>query len=887
MRTMKNTSSGVLVLLALAGMRPVLAQADARALLTRAVVIEEEERDVARAAVEYRKVVATATDANLRAEAGVRLGTALLAMGKKDEARAVLEPLAAAGGTLGERARLLLQDQQQDDPVFAARVREALALTRRVSDLGAQELSFLGRGVVPYLMQALRAGEPDPTTGQARPIERSFLAAAVKVMCQLGGPTVADGLRELAMHSDVVVRRTCAETFDQNVAADLLPAAQEFLADADASVRLTAIRRLRDRIESGVLVRLMCDSDRGVRDYAFHLAPSRNWRTEAEDVRNAFLTAARAELGQEAPVASIALAVAATGVDATAEGRAVALALLRHPAVKLEQTQSWNAIDLPVNAHTDDLVATAEALAARDDRERLSRLSSHFVAHASRKWDRSVLPQALRLWRLGAFADGAKWLLRVLQPVDVPVVLANLDIAPTDVLEWLAKQALPGSAWKAIAAALEGRRAGGDQEAYWLAAALLRTRADEAVPLVAAIATETRRYSWVARLLAEQPEPTPAMHEAMLALLAKDFGEDDRNVQDGRNRLFVALAKSGREDAIQPLANAYALGLGDTTSNGNGIAFFRTESGRAVPGAFAGKVVDACLATGSEQAFTHAMQLAGPQDQAAPEVYAALCKHAVAAPSKYLINLITWLLRRSEVDPIAARTLYLGALQSGSPDAFQAAAQRDVPGAVPSEAIPLLAARAREEGNHHAIRTLGRSGDATQAPLLRDLVRHDNRNVRLVAAGALAKLQGGDAIDALLPLADDPDHLVRKAFVEVASQLLDRRCAPALLKVLRDEVPENRELAQKALEAIEFFHTQTARWQRILSDANLDAPTAAEALVKQATTGKDKTIRLAAIASLGTLKVPETLPVLIQLMQDADAEIAAAARAAIAKINGQ
>ncbi len=44
-------------------------------------------------------------------------------------------------------------------------------------------------------------------------------------------------------------------------------------------------------------------------------------------------------------------------------------------------------------------------------------------------------------------------------------------------------------------------------------------------------------------------------------------------------------------------------------------------------------------------------------------------------------------------------------------------------------------------------------------------------------------------------------------------------------------------------------------------------------------------IRVAAIASLGTLGVPETLPFLIELMEDGDAEVAAAASAAVQRIN--
>lgn len=889
---MKNTTTSCgLVLLALAGMRPVLAQAEARAQLARAVVIEEEERDVARAVAEYRKVVAAATDAGLRAEAGVHLGTALLAMGKKDEARAVLEPLAAAGGTLGERARTLLQDQQQDDPVFAARVREALALTRRLPDQGANELGFLGRGVVPHLMQALRVGESDPLAGQPRPVERSFLAAAVKVLCKLGGPQAAEGLRELAKHSDVVVRRTCAEQLDDELAQDLAPAAHAFLADADASVRLAAAGRLQWRIDTDALAKLMQDADANVREFAHAHAAARSGPNPPVEPPPAMLAAARAELARPEPVRSLVGFVRLLG--GTAEGRSIWLTLMRHPRALKGDLQLPLGVTFAPNAHADEVVETAAAVEARGDRDGL-RMLSRLVHPASGTWDRSVLPQALRLARLGAFEGCGQWLARVAKAEDMPAILAHLDVLDLrgDAGKWLLQQSLPAAAWKDVAAALEARRGHDDQDVYPLVALLLRSRADEAVPAALSIATEARRFGWVCKLFAEQEAPTPAMVDGMVALIGRETGEGQL-FATARNDLFLALAPRGKDEHLPALARAYVRGLNASYVRGETLRGLqcvvpKSAQARAVPVGFAARLVEACLATLVEAAFLDALEMIQRAGNTTPDVHAALCRYALAAPTAELRQgLVSSLLRGAEGDAEAARALYVAALRSEDEAVSRQAVGMVPRGGVPADAVPLLVARARDRADGDAIRALGRSGDAQQAPLLRQLLQHADFHVRWSALGALADLQGTDAVDALLPLASDPDHNVRQQFTEVAARLLDRRLAPGLLEVLRDEVPLNRESAQKALEAIEFFHTQTARWQRILSDANLDAPSAAEALVKQATTGKDKTIRLAAIASLGTLKVPETLPVLIQLMQDADAEIAAAARAAVAKINGQ
>ena len=69
-------------------------------------------------------------------------------------------------------------------------------------------------------------------------------------------------------------------------------------------------------------------------------------------------------------------------------------------------------------------------------------------------------------------------------------------------------------------------------------------------------------------------------------------------------------------------------------------------------------------------------------------------------------------------------------------------------------------------------------------------------------------------------------------------------------------------------------------WKRIMDGTGLESSNAAEALVKQVRESKDKDVRLTAIESLGTLAVPETLPILIQLMTDLDPEISKAAKAA-------
>ncbi|HGY90674.1 MAG TPA: HEAT repeat domain-containing protein, partial [Planctomycetes bacterium] len=84
-----------------------------------------------------------------------------------------------------------------------------------------------------------------------------------------------------------------------------------------------------------------------------------------------------------------------------------------------------------------------------------------------------------------------------------------------------------------------------------------------------------------------------------------------------------------------------------------------------------------------------------------------------------------------------------------------------------------------------------------------------------------------------------------------------------------------------------FYFDQKERWERWMKGVGLDAGSAADALLQQAAPDQDKEIRLAAIRSLGTLGVAETLPLLIRFMQEKDEDIARAAREAVERINAR
>ncbi len=114
---------------------------------------------------------------------------------------------------------------------------------------------------------------------------------------------------------------------------------------------------------------------------------------------------------------------------------------------------------------------------------------------------------------------------------------------------------------------------------------------------------------------------------------------------------------------------------------------------------------------------------------------------------------------------------------------------------------------------------------------------------------------------------------------------LDLAAVPGLIALLRDGDENVREAASTALTRIRFYHEQQAHWDRVLAGLDASPASAMEKLLLQAKPDAPRPQRLLAIPSLGALGLPEALPFLIDWSTDADAEIAAAAKAAITRIH--
>ena len=132
----------------------------------------------------------------------------------------------------------------------------------------------------------------------------------------------------------------------------------------------------------------------------------------------------------------------------------------------------------------------------------------------------------------------------------------------------------------------------------------------------------------------------------------------------------------------------------------------------------------------------------------------------------------------------------------------------------------------------------------------------------------------------LLPGFPAPEEIATYCGTKLAVEAV-----PALLQLLQHEKDSVREAASDALAKIRAVHEQRSYWDRITKGLDASPTSAVEKLLLQSKPGAPPEQRLLAITSLGTLGVPEALPFLIEWTQDADGNVAKAAKDAITQIH--
>jgi HEAT repeat protein len=131
-------------------------------------------------------------------------------------------------------------------------------------------------------------------------------------------------------------------------------------------------------------------------------------------------------------------------------------------------------------------------------------------------------------------------------------------------------------------------------------------------------------------------------------------------------------------------------------------------------------------------------------------------------------------------------------------------------------------------------------------------------------------------------------HAEPNAAINAAKLLARNEGAGAtaeLLQQLQHPIDDVVTAARQLLQQLRDDREQRAYWTEANSGIDLRPQTAATKLLQQAKAGEPKEQRLLALRSLAALGAAEALPYLIDATKDADADIAAAARATITAIH--
>lgn len=165
------------------------------------------------------------------------------------------------------------------------------------------------------------------------------------------------------------------------------------------------------------------------------------------------------------------------------------------------------------------------------------------------------------------------------------------------------------------------------------------------------------------------------------------------------------------------------------------------------------------------------------------------------------------------------------------------------------------------------------------------LLQHRDPKLRIAALGWIRPANAASLRGAITAQLQVEQGDVRLAASTTMARLFGTDAVPALLPLLQDQDESVRNAVREQLERLRQDTEQRAFWQKAQAGIDTSRQGASAKLLLQAKAGEPKEQRLLALRSLATLGVAETLPYLIDATHDADPEIAAAARSAIATIH--
>lgn len=170
---------------------------------------------------------------------------------------------------------------------------------------------------------------------------------------------------------------------------------------------------------------------------------------------------------------------------------------------------------------------------------------------------------------------------------------------------------------------------------------------------------------------------------------------------------------------------------------------------------------------------------------------------------------------------------------------------------------------------------LGKLGNAEAVPPLIRTLQHPDTWMKCIAVEALGKIGDPRAVDALMAIPREEDPIVLYTVMKALGNLPDPRVLPYVIAVLQ----ENPRFAASALQVLENLAVQQGDDVYV----QLHAAGVARSFV-QLLTNEHLDVLHSAIRIVAKLRLQEAMPPLQQVLRHKDAEIAAAALAALAQI---
>ena len=882
-------------------------QKDARAELSAAIAVEEQQGDLAAAERLYRELLnGNALSVPARALANQRLGSLLQRLGRADDAKPFLEAAQRASNI--EITPAMPQDRARDAELGEQAKKLLADRSKEIDGETSKSLLWIGRPAAPAILAELEQALSSPNQEAS---ERNQILAGM--LWRIGGEQAEAFLRSVAARKDaplwMVVRAFWLES------DGMLSVAEAFLAHPDFKLVETM---LHSGAAEGLAHRLPADAiltmaERGGdehRGYALYWCAQRKLTT-SESTRLAAIAAAAArstnpELGKAAARAVPHL-----------QGSVAGLRFV------LDQLPGWRGALKIVEPPEDVYVAGSkkfEPQIAADLWQRAMRSASALTErHDAWTWLDTWIDRLADARLPGQFEDllalqkrrseAWKTIARIVDAEHAVAAIQQVPDLNSEQGRWLlqgiTRLDLPEEAGALLLSNTAHSRSellANRDRAYWFCMALASTGHPDAMPL---LRETVKSLNFDVRIL------TFAIHrsrsDAALAMAHEVFAELKKQRVQGAPQLLLALIAVGDEWALAQL---------DGSEQPQPHPYLDGPDGGLRAQAFGGR--QASMQGETNQTPLQYLLTTAPQP-----------------PHPFTLAQIEPVLKRVFADEQRhiAKSL-VGSLPDASDDVVRLLARYDgsalnTGGGTYESWKKIAMQRMREQGgkNGWAEWLENSFADERQRYYVLNELTKDEVLARLaqiegfVTAGLSVKaaldalLRAGHPIDVvalltsgnddakdwafdrvckgeatapaatMLPFLAAKSHHTRMKAVQHFDRTLEAEAVPGMLALLRDPDGKIREAASAALQRIRFAHEQELLWARGQNGIDARPEAALEKLLAQAKPTEPKPKRLLAIASLGALGKPEALPFLIEWTEDQDAEIANAARAAAVQIH--